>query len=86
MTDKDSTEPPGRVDQRLDCSGLRCPLPLLRTKQALNRLPAGSVLEVLATDAGAERDIPAFLKLSTHRLLGMRRAGDAFHFWIEKGP
>lgn len=77
--------PPARVDERLDCTGLRCPLPLLRTKQILHRMATGGVLEITATDAGAQRDIPAFVKLSSHRLLAMREGSGQFFFWIEKG-
>jgi len=76
---------PARIDERLDCTGLRCPLPLLRTKQMLHRLAAGAVLEVTATDAGAQRDIPAFVTLSPHRLLAARAESGQFLFWIEKG-
>ena len=86
MTPNDPADsPPARVDERLDCSGLRCPLPLLRTKQALHRMAPGAVLEVLATDVGAERDIPAFLRQTTHRLLGQSQAAGQYVFWIERG-
>ena len=46
----------------LDLRGLRCPLPLLRLKQALHQQPTLDALEVLTTDVGALRDIPAFLR------------------------
>lgn len=74
-----------RIDERLDCTGLRCPLPLLRTKQLLHRLPAGAVLEVTATDAGAQRDIPAWLALTPHRLLESSEAGGQFRFLVCRG-
>lgn len=76
---------PDRIDEYLDCTGLRCPLPLLRTKQQLHRLPAGTVLEVVATDAGAERDIPAWLRQSSHRLLGATIRDGHYIFWIARG-
>lgn len=85
MTDTEQNKPDVHVDERLDCCGLRCPLPLLRTKQALHKMAAGGVLEVMATDAGAQRDIPAFVKLSSHRLLGKVEQDGQFLFWIEKG-
>lgn len=76
---------PEKIDERLDCTGLRCPLPLLRTKQQLHRLAAGTVLEVVATDAGAERDIPAWLRQTTHRLLGATIRDGQYIFWIARG-
>ena len=43
-------------DLALDLSGLTCPMPLLKAKQALNRMPVGQVLMVTATDPASERD------------------------------
>lgn len=70
----------------LDVRGLRCPLPLLRTKQQLLKLQPGEVLEVKATDAGSWRDIPAYLAMSNHRLLEQHETADGeFHYCIERG-
>lgn len=55
--------------QTLDARGLHCPLPLLRTKLMLAGMSAGERLEVLASDAGAWGDIPAYLALSDHALV-----------------
>jgi len=70
----------------LDLRGLRCPLPLLRLKQALHQRTTGAEVMVLTSDSGALRDIPAFLRQSGHALLDQRtgEAGEtAFH--IRKG-
>lgn len=75
---------PGEYDQLLDASSLICPMPLLKTKLALNTLPAGSVLLVLATDAGSSRDIPAFLKYTDHTLLSVEEVDGQFRFLIKK--
>ncbi|MHA7879184.1 MAG: sulfurtransferase TusA family protein [Saccharospirillum sp.] len=70
----------------LDATGLRCPLPLLRTKQSLNALEAGQTLEVRATDPGSLRDIPAFLSMTTHELLEQTEApSGCYCFLIRKG-
>ncbi|MBT3147309.1 sulfurtransferase TusA family protein [Neptunomonas phycophila] len=57
------------IDTVLDASGLNCPLPLLKTKQALHKMSSGSVLKVIATDAGSVRDITVFIEHSDHDLL-----------------
>lgn len=57
------------IDAELDATGLRCPLPLLKAKQALNKLNSGQCLKVLATDSGSVRDFQAFADLSDHKLL-----------------
>lgn len=72
-------------DLLLDTSGLRCPLPLLKTKQSLSSLHGGQCLKVVATDAGAWRDIPAFVALSPHKLLGQEQHDGQYCFYIEKG-
>ena len=69
----------------LDTSGLRCPMPLLKTKLALNAMTPGEVLEVIATDAGSVRDIPAYLNLSHHHLVSQTETGGSFRFLIRCG-
>ena len=56
-------------DAELDARGLPCPMPLLKTKQALSTLAAGQVLRVLATDAAAPRDFAAYAEATGHVLL-----------------
>jgi len=68
----------------LDLSGLTCPLPLLKAKQALNRLESGGVLKVTATDPGSERDFHVFAQQSGTLLLEFRKEGGAFHYWLQK--
>ena len=60
--------PPQSADEILDARGLSCPMPLLKTKLALQQLSAGSILQVLATDSGSNQDIPAYLEtMKKHR-------------------
>lgn len=54
---------------QLDVRGLNCPMPLLKAKQALNKLEAGAHLQVQATDPGSVRDFEVFAKQSGHILL-----------------
>ncbi|KAA0875125.1 sulfurtransferase TusA family protein [Nitrincola tapanii] len=74
-----------RPDQLLDASGLNCPLPLLKAKQALNRLQPGQVLKVIATDAGSVRDFQAFTDQSDHELLESFRDAERFIYVIRRG-
>ena len=77
-------QPAAESMQTLDARGLSCPLPLLRTKQYLNRMTAGQQLLVLATDTGAWRDIPAFCQLAGHRVLERREVSGVYEFLLEK--
>jgi tRNA 2-thiouridine synthesizing protein A len=49
-----------RADSTLDATGLLCPLPVLKARRALKAVPAGGLLEVLATDPGATKDFEHF--------------------------
>ncbi|MDO3386307.1 sulfurtransferase TusA family protein [Gilvimarinus sp. SDUM040013] len=69
----------------LDARDLRCPMPLLRAKQALNKMVAGDVLEVIATDAGSVRDLAAYCELSVHTLLEQREEEGVYIHIIRKG-
>lgn len=73
-----------RIDQLLDVTGLNCPLPLLKAKQALNRLPSDSYLEVIATDPGSERDFQIFAKQSSYRLIRQWHEVDIIHHLLYK--
>ncbi|HTN29362.1 MAG TPA: sulfurtransferase TusA family protein [Pseudomonas sp.] len=72
-------------DAELDASGLNCPLPLLKAKLELNRLPSGAVLKVTATDAGSQRDFRAFSRLAGHELLREEEEAGIFRYWLRKG-
>ena len=52
----------------VDARGMNCPMPLLKAKQALNKLEKGDHLQVLATDAGSQRDFQVFCQQSGHIL------------------
>jgi len=75
-----------KVNQTLDASGLTCPLPLLKAKQALNKLDVGEVLSVTCTDPGSVRDFKVFCDQSGHKLLlSETLEGDsAFHYLLRK--
>ncbi len=73
-----------RIDQLLDVTGLNCPLPLLKAKQALNRLPSDSYLEVIATDPGSERDFQIFAKQSSYQLVRQWHEVDIIHHLLYK--
>ena len=72
------------ADLELDLSGLTCPMPLLKTKQALNRMASGEVVKVTATDPGSERDFQVFAEHSGTRLLAFLREDGKFLYWLQK--
>ena len=79
------TELPPVADLELDARGLRCPMPLLKARQAMRDLQAGQVLCVRATDIGAKRDIPAWIGQSPHQLVQLEEGDAELVFWVRAG-
>ncbi len=71
-------------DKELDAKGLSCPLPVLKTKKALNELASGQVLKVSATDPGSVKDMEAFARQTGHALLSSAQENGAFVFYLQK--
>ncbi|GEN28670.1 transcriptional regulator [Halovibrio variabilis] len=71
-------------DTVLDASGLHCPLPLLKAKQALAGLAVGQLLEIRSTDAGSWRDMASFTEQSAHTLEGREQHDNVYIYWIRK--
>lgn len=80
----ESIEPSLPVSAVLDVKGLKCPLPLLKTKVALNRLQPGQILRVLATDPMAAVDLRAFCARSGHEMLSWAERRQVWEFFIRK--
>ena len=70
--------------EKYDASGLNCPLPILRSKKALNGLDSGDVLYIISTDSGSVKDFDAFCKQTGNELLESSEAEGKFHFYIKK--
>ncbi|MFW6093862.1 MAG: sulfurtransferase TusA family protein [Pseudomonadota bacterium] len=68
----------------LDAQDLRCPMPLLKAKKALNEMAEGEVLRILATDPGSVRDFEVFSEQSGHTLLESRQDGETYVYLLRK--
>lgn len=68
----------------LDTSGLNCPLPILKTKKALNKMSSGEILEVITTDAGSVKDLESFCNQTGNKLLKSEEVVGKYFFTIEK--
>jgi tRNA 2-thiouridine synthesizing protein A len=71
-------------DTLLDARGLKCPLPVLRARKAIQGLAPGEVLHVLATDPGSVRDFEAFCAATGHTLEEQGEQKGAFSFRVRK--
>lgn len=72
------------ADKVLDCSGLLCPMPILKTSQAIKDVEVGQVLKVIATDPGAPADMEAWSRQTGHELLASEQEDGRFVFLIRR--
>lgn len=68
----------------LDLRGLRCPLPVLKTRKALSKLVPGATLSVLADDPLAGLDIPNYVREAGEELVGQERLAAGWRFVIRR--
>ncbi len=73
-----------RYDVLIDARGLACPLPLIKTRQALMVVDQGATICVLATDPTAKADFAAFSEATGHQILRQEEADGLYLFVLEK--
>ena len=73
-----------KVDRILECEGLACPLPVVRTKKTMDEMNAGEVLEIRATDKGSVADLQGWAKRTGHQYVGLREGKGVYHHFIRK--
>lgn len=71
-------------DQELDARGLLCPLPIFKTRIALDSLQPGGVLKVVSTDPGSVSDMQAFAKHTRNALMGSQVDGRDYVYYLRK--
>ncbi|MDT8446857.1 MAG: sulfurtransferase TusA family protein [bacterium] len=72
-----------KVDQELDCRGLGCPLPVLKTKKAVQAMTSGQVLKMVCTDPGSNKDMPSWSERTGNPILKTEEAGGEYLWWIQ---
>ncbi|HZD01679.1 MAG TPA: sulfurtransferase TusA family protein [Actinomycetes bacterium] len=68
----------------LDCKGLSCPLPIVKTAVAVKKVASGELIEVLATDAGSVADFTAWCGSTGNELVEHTTEGGVYRFVIRK--
>jgi tRNA 2-thiouridine synthesizing protein A len=72
------------ITQTVDAKGLSCPMPIVKTAQAIKTIESGEVLEVLATDAGSVKDFAAWCKSTGNELVDQSSDGTVYRFVIRR--
>jgi tRNA 2-thiouridine synthesizing protein A len=72
------------ITQRVDARGLSCPMPIVKTAQAIKSLSSGAVVELLATDQGSTKDVAAWCRATGNELIDQSSDGAVYRFVIRR--
>jgi TusA-related sulfurtransferase len=75
---------PVKADHTLDCIGLYCPVPIVKTAQKIKELSPGEVLEVISDDTGIKSDMPAWAKKTGNEYLGLEEDEGEIKVYVKK--
>jgi rhodanese-related sulfurtransferase/TusA-related sulfurtransferase len=73
-----------KTNSVLDAKGLACPMPIVKTKKAINGMESGEVLEIQATDKGSTADLKAWAQSTGHQYLGTIEEGTVLKHYLRK--
>ena len=73
-----------KADVNLDCFGLLCPFPIMKTARKIKELAVGQVLEVISTDEGIKADMPAWCKATGQEFLGIEEKEGEYRAYVKK--
>ena len=73
-----------QILHHVDARGLSCPMPIVRTAQAIKTIPSGSLVEVLATDPGSVKDFAAWSRTTGNDLVEQSADGGVYRFVLRR--
>ena len=73
-----------KSDQTLDCTGLYCPMPIVKTREKFKQLKTGEILEIIADDKGIKKDMPAWADATGNEFMGIEEAGGEIKVYVKK--
>ncbi|MDH3196736.1 MAG: sulfurtransferase TusA family protein [Candidatus Krumholzibacteria bacterium] len=68
----------------VDTRGLFCPVPIIRTSEAMRNLASGGVVELISDDPAIAHDLPAWCKASGHTIVSSHRKAEDYHYLVRK--
>jgi tRNA 2-thiouridine synthesizing protein A len=72
------------ADVQVDARGLNCPMPIVKTAQAVKAMGSGQTVEVLATDPGSVKDFAAWSKTTGNPIVEQTADGGVYRFVMQK--
>jgi tRNA 2-thiouridine synthesizing protein A len=82
--EKDQAQEKPAPSSQLDCSGMNCPLPLIKTSQQIKKIDPGSVLEVISTDPRSIADLTTWARQTGNEMLNTEEEENKIKFYIRK--
>jgi tRNA 2-thiouridine synthesizing protein A len=73
-----------QISHRVDARGLACPMPIVKTAQAIAGVASGELLEVLATDPGSTKDFVAWSRTTGHELVEQSVEDGVYRFVLRR--
>jgi TusA-related sulfurtransferase len=73
-----------KADATLDCVGLYCPMPIVKTAQKIKEMKTGEILEILADDKGIKQDMPSWCLATGNECLGTEEGGGEIKVYVRK--
>ena len=73
-----------KADQSLDCTGLYCPMPIVKRRDKFKQLKTGEILEIIADDKGIKKDMPAWADATGNEFMGVEEAGGEIKVYVKK--
>ena len=73
-----------KPDKTVDARGLKCPMPITRSMQAIKKIKIGQTLEILTTDPGSKKDIPIWAQATKQELISIEENDTGFRFLIKR--
>jgi tRNA 2-thiouridine synthesizing protein A len=71
-------------DKKIDCIGLFCPMPIVKTREAMKAMTIGQVLEMLSDDPASDADMKSWTRRTGNDLLEVTRDGAIYRFLVRK--
>jgi TusA-related sulfurtransferase len=68
----------------VDTRGLFCPIPIIKTSEAMRKLDVGGIVEVISDDPAIESDMPAWCKSNGHSIERVTKSGADFHYFVKR--
>lgn len=73
-----------QIAKTVDAKGLSCPMPIVKTAQAIKDIPSGALIEVLSTDKGSTRDFAAWARSTGNEIVEQSDEGGVYRFVLRK--